>query len=123
MHWIEEAEITESIGGLMTLRRIVGRTDFPDYDMRDAIIASALKKLLDRHVRFRRRVSVEEQRAQKYDRLSQGRQIAYMIYEHFRATGGDEAVQGISDLFNIRLQNDDVHDFDVRWDLASISSK
>ena len=42
----------------------------------------------------------------------------YMIYEHFRETGAHEAVQGLSDLFNIRLQNDNVRDFDVRWDQA-----
>ena len=41
-----------------------------------------------------------------------------MIYEHFRATGAYEALQGLSDLFNIRLQNDDVQDFDVRRDQA-----
>ena len=76
--------------------------------MLDAIIASVLKKLLNTHVHFRRRVSVEEQRAQKYDRFLRGRQIAYMIYEHFRATGAYEALQGLSDLFNVRLQNDDV---------------
>ena len=58
----------------------MGRTDFADYDMLDAMIASALKKLLNTHVRFRNRVSVEEQGAQKYDRFLRGRQVAYMIY-------------------------------------------
>ena len=37
-----------------------------------------------------------------------------MIYEHFRATGAHEAVQGLSDPFSFRLQNDDVQDFDTR---------
>ena len=41
-----------------------------------------------------------------------------MTYEHFRATGAYEAVPGLSDLFNVRLQNEDVQDFDVRWDQA-----
>ena len=41
-----------------------------------------------------------------------------MIYEHFRANGAYEAVQGLSDLFNVRLPNDDVQDFEVRWDEA-----
>ena len=41
-----------------------------------------------------------------------------MIYELFRATRAHEAVQGLSDLFNIRLQNDDVQDSDTRWDQA-----
>ena len=62
------------------------------------------------------------QRAQGYDRLSRGRQIAYMIYEHCRATGAYEALQGLSDLFNILLQNDDVQDFDVRWDQDLLSA-
>ena len=44
-----------------------------------------------------------------------------MIYEHFRATGAYEAVQGHSNLFSISLQNDDVQDFDVRWDHALLS--
>ena len=29
-----------------------------------------------------------------------------------------QAVQGLSDLFCIRLQNEDAQDFDVRWDQA-----
>ena len=97
-------------------------TDFPDYDMLDSMIASVLERLLDKHVHFRKRVSVEEQRVQKYDRPSRGRQIAYIIYEHFRATRAYEAVQGLSDLLNIRLQNDGVEDFDVRWDQAVLSA-
>ena len=46
------------------------------------------------------------------------KQIAYMIYERFHATRAYEAVQGLSDLFTTSLQNDDVQDFDVRWDQA-----
>ena len=91
--------MTKSIDELMTSRSIVGRTDFPDYDMLDAIIASALKNLLDRHVHFRRRVSIEEQDAQKYNRFLRVRQIAEMIYKIFRLTGAYEAAQGLSDLF------------------------
>ena len=45
-----------------------------------------------------------------------------MICEHFRATEAYEAVQGLSDLFSVRLQNDDVQDFDVRWDQALLSA-
>ena len=115
MHWIKEVEIAKSIDDLMTSQSIRGRTDFPSYNMVDAMIASALKKLLNNCVHFRKRVSVEEQRAQKYDRFLRGRQIACMIYEQFRATGACEAVQGLSDLFNIRLHNDDVQDFGTRW--------
>ena len=39
-----------------------------------------------------------------------------MICDHFQATGAYDAAQGLSDLFNICFQNDDVQDFDTRWD-------
>ena len=71
MHWIKEVEIADE---LMTSRSIMERTDFLFYDMLDAMIASALLKLLNTHVHFRKRASVEEQRAQQYDRISRGRQ-------------------------------------------------
>ena len=122
MQWIKEAETAKPIDELLTSRSITGRTDSPDYDVLDAIIASALKRLLDKHIHFRKRVSVEEQRAQKYDRFLRGRQLAYTIYEHFRATGAHEAVQGLSDWFNIRLRNDDVQDFDTTWHQALLSA-
>ena len=84
------------------------------------MVASALKQLLNTQ-KTQKRVSVDKQRAQKYYRFLRGRQIAYMIYEHFRATGACEAVQGLSDLFNIRLHEDDVQDFNVRCDQALLS--
>ena len=121
MHWIKEVKIAKSIDELMTSRSIVVRTDFPDFDTLDAMIASALKKLLNTHIHFRNRVSVEEQRAHKSDRFLRGRQIAFMIYEYSRASGACEAVQGLSDLFTTSLQNDDVQNFDVRRDQAPLS--
>ena len=66
MHWIKEVEIAKSIDELMTSRSIVVRHDFPDNDMPDVMIASALKKLLT-SVHIWKRGSVEEQRAQKYE--------------------------------------------------------
>ena len=72
--------------------------------------------------RFRKRVSVEGQCAQKSTTDSHEGHIANMIHEHLRATGAYEAVQGLSDLFNIRLQNDNVQSFDVRWDQALLSA-
>ena len=44
-----------------------------------------------------------------------------MIDEYFRATGAYEEVQGLADLFTMSLQNDDVQDFNVRWDHALLS--
>ena len=112
----KKLRLQKSTDNLVTSRSIVERTDFPDFDMLDAMIAYALKKLLNTQIHVRKRVSVEEQRAQKYDRFLRGRQIARMIYEYVRATRVYEAVQGLSDFFIVSLQSDD-----VRWDHALLS--
>ena len=75
MHWIKEVEMAKTSGEFMTSRSIVGRTDFTDFDMIDAMIASALKRLLDKHINFRKRVSVEEQGSQNVCQFLRGRQL------------------------------------------------
>ena len=99
MLWIGEVEVAKSIDELATSRSITGQHNFLDFDTVDAMIASAVKKVLNTQVHFRKRVSVEEQRARIYDRFLRGRQMAYMNYEYFRATGASEARQGLSTLF------------------------
>ena len=101
MKWITEVEMAKSIDDLITSRSITGRTDFPDYDWLDAKIASVLKKLIT-NMLFRRRMSTEGLQAQNETRFLRGRQMTFMICEHFRATGAYDAAQGQSDLFNVR---------------------
>ena len=62
------------------------------------------------------KISLEEQKAQKEDRFLRGRQIAYLIYEQFRVTGTDDSVENYTDLFTIALPNDDIQEFDSKWD-------
>ena len=69
MFWIKEVEIAKSIDELVSSRSITGQLDFPDIDMLDAMIAAALKKLLNTQSNFPKRASVEEQRAQNSDRI------------------------------------------------------
>ena len=54
--------------------------------MLDARTASALNKIIQ-NCYFKKKVSLEEQQAQKEDRFPRGKQIAYMIHDHFRVTG------------------------------------
>ena len=39
-----------------------------------------------------------------------------MIYEQFRVTGTDDSVENYTDLFTIALRNDDIQEFDSKWD-------
>ena len=81
--------------------------------MLDARITSALNKIIQNSC-FKRKVSLEEQKAQKEDRFFRGRQIAYMMYDYFRATGVHDTVLDYADLFTITLRNDNVQEFDTR---------
>ena len=39
-----------------------------------------------------------------------------MIYEQFRVTGIHDSVENYTDLFTIVLRNDDIQEFDSKWD-------
>ena len=55
-------------------------------------------------------------KAHKEDSFLRGREIAYLIYEFFRGTGANDSVENYSDLFTIVLRNDDIQEFDSKWD-------
>ena len=54
-------------------------------------------------------------KAKKEDRCLHGRQTAYLIYEYFRVTGSNDSVENYADLFTIGLRNDDIQEFDSKW--------
>ena len=87
----------------------------PNFEVLDARIASALNRIIH-NSHFKRRISLEEQKAQKQDRFLRGRQIAYLIYDHFRVTGSHDSVENYPDLFTISLRNDDIQEFNSKWD-------
>ena len=87
----------------------------PNFEVLDARIASALNKIIHNSL-FKRRISLEEQKAQKQDRFLRGRQTAFLIYEYFRVTGANDSVENCADLFTISLRNEDIQEFDSKWD-------
>ena len=92
----------------------------PNFEVLDARIASALNKIIH-NSHFKRRISLEEQKAQKQDRFLRGKQIAYLIYEYFRVTGANDSVENYAELFTIVLRNDDIQEFDSKWDRILLS--
>ena len=83
MLWIREVEMVDSVAQLKSSRSTAGK-NFPNFEMLDAKIASALNKIIQNsHVK--KKVSLEEQ-----DRFPQGRQIAFMFYDYFRVTGAHD---------------------------------
>ena len=114
MQWIKEVELVASVDELRSSSSTRG-ISMPKFEVLDARIASALNKIIH-NSQFKRRISLEEQKAQKEDRFLRGRQIAHLIYDHFRVTGSHDSVENYTDLFTIVLRNDDIQEFDSKWD-------
>ena len=119
MLWIKEVEMVESVDDVKSSRSIRG-TPGPNFELLDARIASALNKIIQ-NARFKKKVSLEEMKAHKEDRFLRGRQIACLIYEHFRVTGANDSVENYADLFTVVLQNDNIQEFDTKWDEVLLS--
>ena len=114
MQWIKEVELVDSVDELRSSSSIRG-ISMPNFEVLDWRIASALNKII-RNSQFIRRISLEEQEAQKEDRFLRGRQIAHLIYDHFRVTGSHDSVEKYADLSTISLRNDEIQEFDSKWD-------
>ena len=119
MLWIKEVEMVEPVDDLVSSQSNGGHK-FLNFEMLDAKIASYLKKIIQ-NSNFKKIINLEEPKAKLDDRFFV-RQNAFMIYEYFWVTGTHEAVLDYSDLFRSTLHDDDVPEFDTRWDelLASI---
>ena len=63
MLWIKEVEMVESVNDLKSSCSIRGMRT-PDFEVLDAKIASALNRIIH-NTRFKKKVSLEEQEAQK----------------------------------------------------------
>ena len=114
MLWIKEVEMVDSVDDLKSSLSVRGIW-MPDFEVLVAKIASALDGIIH-NTRFKKKVSLEEMKAQKQDRFLRGRQIADLICEYFRVTGANDSVENYADLFTIALRNDDVQEFDSKWD-------
>ena len=44
-----------------------------------------------------------------------------MIYDYFRVTGAHDTVLDYADLFSVPLHDDNIQDFDTRWDEVLLS--
>ena len=113
MQWIKEVELVDSVDELRSSSSTRG-ISMPNFEVLDARIASPLNKVIHKS-QFKRKISLEEQKAQKVDRFLRGRQIAYLIYDRFRVHGSHDSVKSYTDLFTIVLRNDDFQEFDSKW--------
>ena len=85
MLWIKEVEMVDSLDEFK-IHAISLRKGFSK--LRDAGREDCLCSEQDHpEFQFKKKVSLEEQKAPKEDRFLRERQIAFIIYDYFRVTG------------------------------------
>ena len=102
--WINEVVMVDSLDEVKSSRSVAGN-NFPNFEMLDEKIASALNNIIQ-NSHFKKKVSLEEQKAQKEGRFLRGRQIAFMIYDYFRVSGAHDTVLDYADFFSVTLHDD-----------------
>ena len=98
---IGEVEMVDSVVELNSSRSVSGK-NFQNFELLDARIASALNKIIQ-NSHFKKKVSLEEQKAQKEDWFLRGRQIAFKIYDFFPVTDAHDTVLDYDDWFSVPL--------------------
>ena len=109
MLWINEVEMVEFFDELKSSRSVFGK-DFPKFEMLDAKVASLLNKISKRRSASRSR---NPKRGPVYARETKP---LFMIYDYFRVTGAHDAALDYPDLFSVTLHDDNIQEFDTRWD-------
>ena len=106
--WIKEVEMDHSLEELNSSRSIAGK-NFPNFEMLDARIASALNKIIP-NSQF------------KKTRFLRGRHIALWSTTTSELMALNDTVLDYADLFSVTHRDDNVQEFDTRWDeVLSIS--
>ena len=115
MSWIKEVEMVDLVDDFLN-HRAQSRVTLISRILRCWMrgLPLLLNKIIQ-NSRFKKTVSLEDQKAQKEDRFFRGRQIAYLIYDYFRVTDAHDTVVDYADLFSITLRNDDFQECDTRW--------
>ena len=114
MLWNTEVEMVDSLDELKSSRSVCGK-GFPNFEMLDAKIVSALNQIIQ-NSQFKKMVHLEEQKVQKEDRFLRGRQIVFLIYDYIRVTDAHDRVLDYVDLFFGTFHDDNIQEFDTRWD-------
>ena len=111
MLWIKEVEMVESVDDLKSSCSVRG-IGTPHFEVLDAKIASALQEKGQSGGTKSPKKGPPSPR--KTDRLPD-------LREYFPVIGANDSVESYADLFTIVLRNDDIQEFDSKWDEILLS--
>ena len=105
--WINEIEEAD------TMDELAESGLFP---LLDSKIASGLSEILNGE--FQRQVQVLDEKAAIKGRMLKGRQIAWLIYQHFRLSEAEGSILEFNDLLSVELRGDNLMAFKNDWEMV-----
>ena len=110
--WIKEVEMVDSLDELKSSRSVSGK-NFPNFEILDVEITSALNKIIQNP-----QIQEEDQSrgTEKRGPVSTRKTDRLVIYNYFRVTGAHDTSLDYVCLFSVTLHNDKIQEFDARWD-------
>ena len=114
--WIKEVESVDDVKSSRSIRGTQG----PDFELLDARNASAQNKIIQ-NTRFKKKVSVKEMKSSQRRPFPSRKTDRLLDLRVFPVTGANGSVENCADLFSVVLRNDDIREFDSKWDEISLS--
>ena len=111
--WISEIEDAKSLEDL--------KDSGPLFESLDAKIAAGLSKIL--HGEFAREVQVHEEAAALKRTLFKGRQVAWLIRQHFKQSEVDAAILEKEDILTVELKGDNLRGFMTDWNRCLLAQR
>ena len=100
-------------------RSVFGK-NFRNFEMLDAKIASALNKII-LNSQFKKKVSLEEQaQKRRVESHEEDKSLSWST-TYFRVTDAHDTVLDYPDLFSVIRHDDNIQEFDTRWDEVLLS--
>ena len=111
---IKEVELVDSVDDLNSSCSVRGM-HFPNFEMLDARIASALNKIIQ-NSHFKKNGQSGGTKSTKSGPFPSWKTDRLPDLRILRVIGANDSVENCADLFTIVLRNDDIQEFDSKWD-------
>ena len=116
--WITEVETAKTMEEL-DVDVIVIRGQSYDFSVLSAKLAKDIEKIFSGE--FKRKVNVKEIEVSKEGRMMTGRQLVWMMYQHFQMSDVDSAMQDWDEFIHVELKGDNLPQFWHDWETACLN--
>ena len=95
--------------------------DSESFPSLDAKLAAAISRIAQGDLSHR--INLLKDRKAQFGKLVTGKQMLFMVFEHYRISAEDGALLDLEDLMCVRLHNDDLRSFLTDWENALTAMK